>query len=245
MEIIAIIAQKGGVGKTTTTHAIGAGLALRGSKVLLVDLDPQGSLTSIVGANSGGYTTLDLLLRRATADQAIQRASQLDIIPASEGLAADGILTQTGKEYRLREAIKPIKERYDYILIDCPPSLGVLTINALTAASSCIVPAQADTLSLQALKQLAPTIDVVRQYTNSSLVIKGIIITRYNGRAILSREAAEMIEAQAQQMGTKVFAAKIRECISIKEAQAMRQDIFSYASRSNAAQDYNRLIAEV
>lgn len=244
MEVIALISQKGGTGKTTSTVNIGAGLAQRGKRVLLIDLDAQGSLTSITGASAEGLTILDCLQRKCTASQAIQRAAQVDIIAASEGLAAEGILTQTGKEYRLRDALQGLSG-YDYILLDCPPSLGILSINALTTAQSCIVLAQADTLSLQAIRQLSGTIDIVRRYTNQSLRIRGILITRYSGRAVLSREAAEMIEAQAKAMGTKVFATRIREGIAIKEAQAMRLDIFSYAGKSNGAKDYTAVIAEI
>lgn len=246
MNVVAVINQKGGVAKTSTTHAVGAGLAQRGYKVLLIDLDPQCSLSSIAGANRQGITILDVLLRRAKVSQAIQEAGGFDIIAASEGLAAEGILVATGKEYRLREALSSLQRgQYDYILIDCPPSLGILTINALTAANSCIVPCQADILSLEALQQLYPTIETIRTYTNSALSIMGIVLTRYNGRAILSREAAEMLEAQAQRMGSKLYRSKIRECISVREAQAMKQDIYRYAPRSNAALDYSALIDEI
>lgn len=245
MEIIAVLNHKGGVSKTTSCHNIGAGLAQRGYKVLLIDMDAQGSLSHITRANRQGITTLEVLLRRATAAQAIQSAGGFDIIAASEGLAAEGILTATGKEYRLREALQSLQRGYDYVLLDCPPSLGILTINALTAADTCIVPCQADTLSLQALEQLSPTIDTIRQYTNPKLKIRGILITRFNGRAILSRDAVEMLEAKAEEMGTKVYRSKVRECISVKEAQAMRMDIFSYAPKSNAAHDYNALIDEL
>ena len=245
MEVIALISQKGGVSKTTSAVNIGAGLSQRGKRVLLVDLDAQGSLTSIVGGSAEGLTILDCLQRKCKAEQAIQRAAQVDLIAASEGLAAEGILTATGKEYRLREALQGLRGAYDYILLDCPPSLGILSINALTAADSAIILAQADTLSLQAIRQLSGTIDVVRRYTNQSLGIRGILIARYSGRAVLSREAAEMIEAQAEAMGTKVFATRIRECIAIKEAQAMRLDIFSYAGKSNGAKDYTAVIAEI
>ena len=245
MEVLAFISQKGGVAKTTSAHAIGAGFAQRGYRVLFVDLDAQGSLTSIVGASAEGLTILDVLQRKCKPQAAIQRASGYDIIAASEGLAAEGILTATGKEYRLREALQGLSGAYDYAILDCPPSLGILSINALTAADSAIILAQADTLSLQAVRQLEGTLEVVRQYTNKSLGIRGILITRYSGRAILSREAVEMLEAQASAMGTKVFSTRIRENISIKEAQAMRQDIFSYAPRSNGAKDYTALIAEI
>lgn len=246
MEAIAVINQKGGVAKTTTAHAIAAGLKQEGYKVLMVDLDGQQSLTTVTGAKAGGYTALEILTRKAKAAQAIVRTDSGDIIPASDGLgAADTILKDIGKEYRLKEALKPISGAYDYCVIDCPPSLGILTINALTAANSCIVPAQADFLSLQAIGQLQQTVQTVRTYTNKWLKVKGIVITRYSARAVLSRDAADMIQAKAAEIGTKVYDTKIRECVSLKEAQAVRQSIFDYAPRSNGAKDYKALIAEI
>lgn len=245
MEVIALISQKGGVAKTTSAANIGAGLSRRGKRVLLIDLDAQGSLTSITGGNAEGLTVLDVLQRKCLAKQAIQRAAQVDLIAASEGLAAEGILTATGKEYRLRETLQGLSGVYDYILLDCPPSLGILSINALTAADSAIILAQADTLSLQAIRQLEGTIEVIRRYTNQTLKIRGILIARYSGRAVLSREAADLIEAEAEAMGTRVFNTRIRENIAIKEAQAMRKDIFNYSAKSNGAKDYAAVIAEI
>lgn len=246
MESIAVINQKGGVAKTTTAHAIAAGLAKEGYRVLMVDLDGQQSLTTVTGAKAGGYTALEILTRKAKAAQAVVRTDSGDIIPASDGLgAADTLLKETGREYRLKEALKPVSKEYDYCVIDCPPSLGILTINALTAATTCIVPAQADFLSLQAIGQLQQTLKAVRSYTNRDLKVKGIVITRYSSRAVLSRDAVDMIEAKAMDLNTKVFETKIRECVSLKEAQAVRQSIFDYAPRSNGAKDYKALIAEI
>jgi len=245
MEVIALLNQKGGVGKTTTAAALGAGLTRAGYKVLLIDLDAQGNLTSATGASSTGTTALEVLTRKAKAQDAIQDTPQGAIIAAGAGLAAEGILTATGKEYRLREAMEPIKKRYDYILIDCPPSLGILTINALTAATSCIIPAQADIFSLQAVGQFSQTLDAIRQYTNPALSLKGILITRYSGRAVLRREISELLQDAAAQLNTRVFDTRIRECIAIGEAQTVKQDIYSYAPRSNAAADYTAFTQEV
>lgn len=244
MEIIALINQKGGVSKTTSTHCIGAGLARSGKKVLMIDLDPQCSLSSITGINSQGASILDVLQRKASVAQAVQHCTKYDVVGGSEGLAADAVISGKGREYRLRDALQAVRG-YDYILLDCPPSLGILTVNALTAADSCIIPASADTLSLKALGQLWPTVQAVRQHSNSSLRIRGIIITRYNARAILSREAVEMIAQQAEVMGTKVYGTKIRQGVSLQEAQAMQADIMEYAPRSNVAQDYIALTNEI
>lgn len=246
MEVIAVLNQKGGVGKSTTAQALSAGFSRHGYKVLMIDLDGQQSLTAITGAEGGGYSALDVLTRKITAAEAIKHTASGDIIPASDGLgAADNLLKDTGREYRLKEALEPVAQQYDYCIIDCPPSLGILTINALTAANNCIVPAQADYLSLQAIGQLQQTIKAVQTYTNRDLTVKGIVITRYSNRAVLSREAVEMIQAKAAELNTRVFLTKIRETISIKEAQAVKQSIFDYAKRSNGAADYQALINEI
>lgn len=246
MQVIAVLNQKGGVGKSTTAQAIAAGFTLKGYKVLMVDMDGQQSLTTITGAKGGSYSVLDVLTLKCTAAEAVVHTSSGDILTAAEGLgAADTLLKDTGREYRLKEVLKPVKKSYDYCIIDCPPSLGVLTINALTAADTCIVPAQADYLSLQAIGQLQSTINTVRTYTNRDLRIAGIVITRYSGRAVLSRDAVELIQAKAAEMGTRVFSAKVRECIALKEAQAVRQSIYDYAKRSNGAKDYQALMDEI
>jgi chromosome partitioning protein len=245
-EIIAIINQKGGVGKTTTTLAIGAGFIIKGFKLLYIDLDAQGNLSHTLKVKNDSISSIELLEGKAKIVDIIQQTSQGNIIPASPALAgADALITAVGKEYRLKEALNPIKENYDYILIDTPPALGVLTINALTACTGVIIPAQADTYSLQGINQLYATIDAVRQYCNNSLEVKGILLTRYNSRAILSKDIAEIIEQTANQLNTKLFKTTIREAIAIKEAQANQQDIFSYAPKNNAAVDYAEFIDEL
>ena len=159
----AIINQKGGVGKSTTAEALGAGLTLKGYKVLFIDLDAQGNLTYTLGANSKGYNSLDVLTQEATAEAAIQHTDRGDIIPSTPALAgADTAITSTGKEYRLKEALEPLKKSYDFIVIDTPPALGILTINALTACTGAVIPAQADIYSLQGISQLNQTIETVR-----------------------------------------------------------------------------------
>ena len=245
-EIIAVINQKGGVGKTTTVLAAGAGLIKRGFRVLYVDLDAQGNLSQTLKAAAGGFSALELLEGKATAAQVIQRLPQGDIIPASRALSgADTFITAVGKEYRLKEALNLVKEEYDYILIDTPPALGVLTINALTACTCAIIPAQADMYSLQGITQLYDTIDAVRQYCNSSLEIKGILLTRYSGRTVLSKDIAAIMAETAVRFNTRLFKTAIREAISVKEAQAEQQDIFSYAPKNNAAVDYAEFIDEL
>jgi chromosome partitioning protein len=245
-KIIAIINQKGGVSKTTTALALGAGLTLRGHKVLLVDLDAQGNLSYSMGAEESTFTTIDVLTRKVKAANVIQRLPQGDLLPTSPELSlADKLLGDTGKEYRLKEALEPVKGNYDYIVIDTPPALGILTVNALTASSGVVIPAQADVFSLQGISQLYATINAVKQYTNPSLKVLGLLLTRFSGRAVLSKNIAGVMEETAKELETKLFNATIREGISIKEAQISKQSIFEYAPKSNPAQDYNDFIDEL
>ena len=245
-ECIAVINQKGGVGKSTTSNAIGAGLFQRGYKVLFIDLDAQGNLSYSMKCENKPLSSLEVLTGTATAREATLTTPQGDIIPASPALAsADTIITDTGREYRLKEALEPLKEVYDYIIIDTPPALGTLTINALTACDSVIIPAQADIYSLQGIGQLNQTIQTVKRYCNSDLTIKGIVITRYSPRAVLTRDMTDLLEDTAKQLNTKVFTSRIRECIALKEAQANQIDIFTYNPRSNAGIDYKALLEEM
>lgn len=243
--VTAIINQKGGVGKSTTSQTLAAGLSLKGFKVLLIDMDSQGNLSFSVGANKAAVSILEVLKQEATAAEAIQTIGSLDIIPASISLAgADMQLVEMGKEYRLKEALEPIKGKYDYIVIDTPPALGILTINALTAADNIVIPSQADIYSVDAIGQLYNTVRAVQQYTNKELSIKGILLTRYSDRTILSRDLADMIQRTAEQLNTKLFKATIREAIGIKEAQAQKQDIFAYSGNSKVAGDYMQFVNE-
>ena len=242
---IAVINQKGGVGKSTTALAIGAGLSLKGYSVLFIDLDAQGNLSYTLGADTKGYNAMGVLERPETAKEEIQHTPQGDIIASSPKLAgADKLLEETGKEYRLKEALDSLQGAYDYIIVDTPPALGILTINALTACTGAIIPAQADIYSLQGIGQLNSTIETVKKYCNPSLSIMGIVITRFNGRSIIRREVAEMLEHTADQLHTKLFSSKIRECTALVEAQATKQNIYSYAPRSNATADYKALVDE-
>lgn len=246
MIIYSIINQKGGVGKSTTALAIGAGLSLKGYSVLYVDLDAQGNLSYTMGASTQGYNAMSVLQRPDTARSEVQHTEQGDIIASSPALAgADAIITETGKEYRLKEALESLRGDYDYCIIDTPPALGILTVNALTACGGVIIPAQADIYSLQGISQLNNTLLTVKRYCNPDLSILGIVLTRYNGRAIIRREVAEMLEQTARGLNTKLYRSRIRECTALVEAQATKQNIYSYAPKSNAAADYKALVAEI
>lgn len=246
-EVYTVANRRGGVGKTATAHALGAGLTKRGYRVLYIDLDSQCNLSYDLGIQGElQYSSLDVLEGRATASEAILETEGGEIIPASPDLAtADRIIDGVGKEYRLKEALEPIARNYDYIIIDTPPALGVLTVNALTASSRVIIPAQAEIHSLQGIDQLYGTIEAVKHFTNKKLKIEGVLLTRYIARSIISRDMKDNLEALAKEIGSKTFATPIRECSAIKEAQATQTDIYSYAPRSNASKDYEALVEEI
>lgn len=246
MKIYSIINQKGGVGKSTTALSIGSGLYLDGKRVLFIDLDAQGNLTYSINNDQSEQNAMNVLMEPSSIKQEICHTELGDIIPSSPLLAtADTNITQTGKEYRLKEAIALVKDDYDYVIIDTPPALSILTVNALTACDGVIIPAQSDIFSLQGIGQLNSTIQTVKKYCNPSLTIIGIILTRFNSRSIITREVAALINQTAEQLGTKVFSTKIRECSAIKEAQAVKQSIFTYAPKSNASADYKLIIDEL
>lgn len=246
MKIITVTNQKGGAGKTTTAATLAAGLSFKGYKALLIDLDPQGNLTYTSGAKTDGATALGVLTGEVKAQDAIQHTCGGDIIASSKALSgADAFIADTGKEYRLKEALENLQGLYDYCIVDTPPALGILTINALTACNSVIIPAQADIYSLQGIEQLAETMKPVKRYCNPALQIEGILLTRYSPRSVLSREVAELAEQLAAKLGTKLFKATIREAIVVKEAQISQQTLYSYAPKSKVTEDYTALITEL
>ena len=248
MKTIAIVNQKGGVGKTTTAAAIGSGLVNQHKKVLFLDLDAQCSLSYLMQADYSGKEpcAMDLMQGTAAAADAVQVTMQGHVIAACPALAiADTMITDTGKEYRIREALEPIAAQYDYCIIDTPPALGVLVINALAAADGCIIPAQADLFSLQGIAQLKKTIQRVTKYCNPGLTVYGIVLTRYADRTLISREVSAQMEELANIMQTKLYNTRIRECTAIKTAQYLREPIFTHAPRSNASKDYAALIDEI
>ncbi|MBR2223928.1 MAG: ParA family protein [Christensenellaceae bacterium] len=245
--IYAVINQKGGVGKTTTASALIAGLAQRGRKCLAIDTDPQCNLTSLAGITQQEQgTILGVLMKETDAASAVKTAEKYSLLPSSPALSgADAFIVSTGREYRLKEAIRAISGQFDDVVIDTPPTLGILTINALTACDQVIIPAQADLFSLQGIEQLFTTIEPVKKYCNPHLEVAGILLTRFNSRTILSKEIAELASQIANRNGTRLFAAKIREATSIKEAQILRRNIFDYAPNAKVAEDYNNFIDEL
>ena len=251
-KVYAVANQKGGVGKSTTCQTLAAGLHDRGKKVLLIDLDPQSNLSTLCQAVTDAQkkdvvTMLEILIEENSIAEGIQHKANFDIIPASMFLASiDGRLPdQISRPYKLAEAIKPISKQYDYIIVDTPPALGTLTVNAIIAADYVLIPAQADILSLQGVSQLHSTMQAARKHANKGLKIAGIILTRYNGRTNLSKDIALLFQSAAGTMKTKVFESRIRENTALKEAQSKGMDIFTYDKKSNAAKDYEALIDEI
>lgn len=245
MKIIAVINQKGGVGKSTTADALGSGLIERGKRVLFVDVDSQGNLTFLLGADPYAPGASEVLRQKANVPDVVQHTKRGDVLSGSIALAdADITITETGREYRLRKALKKVSDDYDYAIIDTPPSLGILTVNALTAADGVVIPAQADVLSLSGILQLNNTIDTIVEYTNPHIQKYGILLTRYNPRTLVTQGVTAKAEEIAQAIGTRVFEAKVRECTAIKEAQINKSSIFTYAPKSNANDDYHAFITE-
>lgn len=245
-KIIAIVNQKGGVGKSTTAQALGAGFSLKGFRSLVVDLDAQGNTSFSLGAKSKAPNALNVLLKEATAKEAIQATPYADLIVSSKALSnIEALLTETGKEYRLKEALAEVSDLYDYIVIDTPPTLGILSTNALTAADSVIIPAQADLYSLQGIADLAETIKLVKRYCNPDLRIEGILLSRYDSRSNFTEEVSGIAEDLARQLDSKVFSATIRETVTVKKAQASQQSIYDYAPKAKVTSDYLSLLNEI
>ena len=245
-KVIAIANQKGGVGKTTTSHALTAGLAEKGYKTLGIDLDPQGNLSASCGAkNLNVPTAYELIKGETMAEEVIQTLGGYDIIPSNVMLAGtEQELNSTGKEHRLKENLSDITGDYDYIIMDTPPSLGVLTVNAFTFCDEIIIPTTAGIFATTGIKQLAKTVENVKKYCNPGLKIKGILFTRYNPRTNISKQVKEIAESFAEHIQAPIYKTTIRNGIAIEEAQASREDIFTYSSKSTVAEDYRAFVEE-
>lgn len=239
--------QKGGVGKTTSVNALAVGLKSRNYKVLAVDLDPQGNLTFSLGADADSSATIyDVLKGELKPRYAVQKAPLTDTI-ASNILLSSIELEFTGaeREYLLKNALAPLQSLYDYILIDSPPALGILTVNAFTAADYVLVPMLSDIFSLQGITQLAETIERVKNYCNPAITVLGIFLTKHNPRTNFSREVMGTVGMIAEDLGIPFLDTYIRESVALREAQSLQQSILQYAPKSNAVKDYENLIDEL
>jgi chromosome partitioning protein len=246
--IIAIANQKGGVAKTTTAVNLSACLAVAEKKVLLVDIDPQGNATSGLGVarESLSRCIYDLLLGEATAEELIMATETpgLDLIPATINLAGAEIelVNLSRRESRLRQAVRSLRDRYNYIFIDCPPSLGLLTINALTAADRVLIPIQCEYYALEGLGQLLRTIQLVQQGLNPLLELEGVLLTMFDARTNLSIQVVEEVK---DYFGDKVFRTIIPRSVRLSEAPSHGKPVISYDSRSRGALLYQELAQEV
>lgn len=245
-KIIAIANQKGGVAKTTTTGALAAGLKQKGFLVLAVDVDPQGNMSDAAGAdNVEKETVFDLLKGDTTAQETIQQLENFDIIPANITLAvADQVFSDIGKEQRLKERLSEIVDQYDYILIDTPPALGFLTINAFTAADEIIIPTTPGIFAATGIKQLYDTVQQVKKYCNAKVKIAGVLLTRFDPRTNNNKDMRELTEQLATYMDARLYKTYIRNSVVVEEAQARKIDLFTYKKNSAVAEDYANFVDE-
>jgi len=242
-KIISLLNHKGGVGKTTSAINIGAGLVELGKKVLLIDLDPQANLTLSLGIPRQRYSIYEAV--RGESELVPYTVKEgLDVVTSTLDLsgAEMELINEAGREFIMRELFDPIVDSYDFIIIDCPPSLGLLTLNALTSSDYVYIPLQTEFLALQGLAKIKQVIDKVRFRLNKKLIIGGVIATMYDQRKVLNRDVVDTIR---KYFGEKVFDTYIRDNVALAEAPAQRKDIFEYSKRSPGAKDYLSLCKEI
>lgn len=245
-KIIAVANQKGGVGKTTTTVNLSAILAKKGKKVMIIDADPQGNATSGLGIDKDDVKSLyDVLVNEEPIEETLEETTMenLDVCPSNINLAGAEVelVSLISREYRLKEQLDKIKDEYDYILIDCPPSLGLITLNAFTAADSVLIPVQCEYYALEGLGQLINTINLVKKHLNKSLEIEGAILTMYDIRTNLSNQVVKEVK---KYFDDKVFKSVIPRNVKLSEAPSYGMSIVEYDSRSKGSKSYDKLAKE-
>lgn len=245
--IITVTNQKGGVGKTTASSALMDGLHSRGARVLGVDLDPQGSLGFCLGLDIENCATVYDVLKGAKPIRDVIKESECgDVLPSNILLSAAELeFNRPGREFLLKNCLTEVEENYDYIIIDTPPALNVLTVNAYVAADGLIIPMAPEILSLLGVSQIRETIDTVRRCYNSRLRVLGILLNKYNHRFTLNRDVLDMAEQIAVQLDTQVFQSRIRSGVAVAEAPAYGESVLSYAPDSKVARDFRLLINEI
>jgi chromosome partitioning protein len=246
--IYAIANQKGGVGKTTTAINLGAYIAKTGKRVLLIDLDPQANATSSLGYDKRNLdlTMYDVIINNTPLAELIITTERVGLDLAAAGLALAGaeveLVSLPKREYRVALALRPVMARYDYVLIDCPPSLGLLTVNALTAAHGACIPIQCEYLALEGLSQLLGTIKLIREKLNPGLAVMGVVMTMYDSRTLLSAQVVNEVRAYFPH---EIFNTIIPRSVRLAEAPSYGQSIAEYDSDSRGAQAYQALAAEL
>ncbi len=246
-KIISVANQKGGVGKTTTSINIAALLAKKSNKVLLVDADPQGNATSGMGLEKDSeFSTYDILINDVEVHNTVQRTQvkNLDLCPTNMSLAGAEVelVNLEEREFRLKKKLDNVKEHYDYIIIDCPPSLGLITLNALTASDSVLIPVQCEYFALEGVGELLKTIDLVRKYYNKNLSIEGAVLTMFDSRTKLSNQVVTEINRYFE---NKVFDTVIPRNVRLSEAPSYGMPITMYDPRSKGAKSYEKLVKEL
>jgi len=246
-KVISIITQKGGVGKTTIVNALASVLSQRGLRILTIDMDPQGNLSYSVGAETeNSPTSYNVLRGDVDAQYAVQRYSMTDIIPSNILLSSIELeFTGYNREYLLSKAIKNIKPIYDFVFIDSPPGLGILTVNALTASDYVILPMLPDIFSLQGISMVYETIEHIQQSCNPKLRPLGILVNKFNRYSLLHREILGTANMISESTGIPVFKTMIRNCNELSEAQSLQCDINDYARRCKGVKDFNKLANEL
>lgn len=244
--IISICNQKGGIGKTTTATCLGSGLSEKGYRTLLVDMDPQTNATDTYRAKTEETGTLYDLMVNGDTEDIIQHTDLGDIIAGDQLLKdADKQISGPSANFRLKKGLKEIAPDYDYIILDTPPALGILLINALTASDGCIIPLTADRYSLQGLTALKKNIDDVKEYTNPNIEVYGLLLVKFGGRMNTEKAVVKALEDYAVSLSTKIYDIKIRNTNTVQKAQLSRQGLFAYDPTCTAAIDYKAFINEV
>ena len=244
-QIITVTNQKGGVGKTTTVSALVCGLHQRGARVLGIDLDPQGNLGFTLGLDIGdGYTIYDVLTGTHTIEESIVQTEYGDILPSDIMLStAEVAFTSPRREFMLSQQLDLVKANYDFVIIDTPPALNILTINAYVASTGLIVPMEAEVLSLVGVSQIQDTIDTVRNSFNPNLKVLGVLLNKYNRQLTLSREIQDLAEEVARQLDSTVFT--VRRSVNVAMAPAHGQSVVSYRPDCTSAKDLRKVINAV